>query len=46
MHPTQLIAALLVLSALGLVTWASLVMARVEAGLRSFDGFEGLHPGI
>ena len=43
MHPTQLIAALLILPALGLVTWASLAMARVEADLRSFDGFEGLH---
>ena len=35
--------ALILLSAVGLVTWAWFAMARVEKELRSFTGFEGLH---
>ncbi len=44
MHPTPLlIAALRSLPALGWFTWAWLAMARAQADLRSFSGFEGLH---
>jgi hypothetical protein len=44
MNPTAMfIAALIALPAVGLVTWAWFAMARVEAQLRSFNGFEGLH---
>jgi len=37
------IAALILLSAVGLVTWAWFAMAQVEEELRSFSGFEGMH---
>jgi len=37
------IAALILLSAVGLVTWACFAMAQVEEELRSFSGFEGMH---
>lgn len=37
------LAASIVLPAAGLVVWAFRAMARVEADLRSFDGFEGMH---
>ena len=40
---TLFIAALLALPAAGLFTWAWVAMARVDADLRSFTGFEGLH---
>lgn len=41
MNPTaMLIAALVVLPAVGLVTWARLTMAQVEEDLRSFSGIE------
>ena len=40
---TLFIAALLILSAAGLFTWAWVAMARVNADLWSFTGFEGLH---
>lgn len=43
MNPNALfIAALVILPAVGLVTWAWLVMAQVEEDLRSFTGFEGM----
>lgn len=38
-----LISTLLVLPALGLAAWSWRAMARVNADLQSFDGFEGLH---
>ena len=37
------IAALILLLAVGLVTWAGHTMARVEAQLRAFSGFEDRH---
>lgn len=37
------IAALILLPAVGLATWAWFAMARVEQELRSFSGFEGMH---
>lgn len=44
MNPTAMfVAALIVLPAAGLVTWAWFAMAQVEEELRSFSGFEGLH---
>lgn len=44
MNPSAMfIAALILLSAVGLVTWAWFAMARVEEELRSFSGFEGMH---
>lgn len=44
MNPTAMvIAALIVLPAVGLVTWAWFAKARVEAQRYSFSGFEGLH---
>ena len=38
-----LIAALVILPAVGLVAWAWIAMAQVEEDLRSFTGFDGLH---
>ena len=44
MNPTAMfIAGLVVLPAVGLVTWAWFAMARVEEELRSVSGFEGMH---
>lgn len=44
MQPTLLVfAALLILPAVGLFTWAWFAIAQVEAGLQSFSGFDGLH---
>lgn len=44
MNPTAMfIAALILVPAFGLVTWAWLSMAQVEEDLRGFSGFEGLH---
>ena len=44
MIPTaMLIAALILLPAFGLVTWALFAMAQVEEDLRSFSRFEGMH---
>jgi hypothetical protein len=40
---SMLIAALVTLPAVGLVAWAWFAMTRVEAELRSFTGFDGLH---
>jgi len=37
------IAALVVLPAFGLATWAWFAMAQVEEELRAFRGFEGMH---
>jgi hypothetical protein len=37
------IAALVILPAVGLVAWAWFATAQVEAELRSFTGFDGLH---
>lgn len=39
----MVIAALVILPAVGLVTLASFAMAQVEEELRTFGGFEGLH---
>ncbi len=38
----MLVAGLVVLPAMGLVTWAWLAMAQVEDELRAFSGFEGM----
>lgn len=44
MNPTAMsIAALIVLPAVGLVTWAWFAMAQVEKEMHSFSGFEGMH---
>ena len=44
MQPTLLVfAALLILPAVGLFTWAWFAIAQVEAGMQSFSGFDGLH---
>lgn len=44
MNPTAMfIAALVLLPAVGLVTWAVFAMAQVEEELRAFSGFEGMH---
>jgi len=44
MNPTAIfIAALILLPAVGLVTWAWFAVAQVEGELRSFSGFEGMH---
>lgn len=44
MNPTAIfVAALIVLLAIGLVTWAWFAMARVEEELRSFGGFDQAH---
>jgi hypothetical protein len=44
MTPTAMfIAALILLSAGGLATWAWFAMARVARELRFFSGFEGMH---
>jgi hypothetical protein len=40
---SMLIAALVILSAVGVVAWAWVAMTQVEAELRSFTGFDGLH---
>jgi hypothetical protein len=41
MNPTaMIIATLVILPAVGLVTWAHLVMAQVEEELRTFSGCE------
>lgn len=37
------IAAIVVLPVAALVAWAWRALARVEADLRSFSGFEGMH---
>jgi len=37
------IAALILLPAVGLVSWAWFAMDRVEVDLRSLSGFEGMH---
>jgi hypothetical protein len=39
---SMLIAALVILPAVGLVTWAWFAMTQVEAELRSFIAFDGL----
>ncbi len=38
-----LIAGLVILPAVGLLTWVWLTLARIEEDLRYFNGFEGLH---
>ena len=44
MNPTAMvIAALIVLPAVALATWAWFAMVQVEEDLRTFSGFEGLH---
>lgn len=44
MNPgAMFIAALILLPAFGLVTWAWLSMAQVEANLRAFSAFENVH---
>jgi len=44
MTPTAIfIAGLILLPAVGLLTWAWFAMAQVEAELRFFSGFEGMH---
>ena len=44
MHPKAMfMSALILLPAVGLVTWVWLAMARVDEDLRSFSGFEGMH---
>ena len=44
MKPTaMLLAALVILPAVGLATWAWFAVAQVDADLRSFSGFEGMH---
>ncbi len=44
MNPAAVfIATLILLPAIGLVTWVWFAMAQVEKELRSFSGFEGLH---
>ena len=44
MHLTALlIAALVIVPAVGLVIWAWFAMAQVEEDLRSFAGFDGMH---
>lgn len=39
----MLIAALVLLAVVGLVTWTWWAIARVEAQMQSFSGFDGLH---
>lgn len=39
----MVIAALILLPAVGLVTWAWLALVRVESELLSFSGIEGMH---
>lgn len=44
MNPTEMfVAASILLLTVGLVVWAGLAMARVEAQLQSFSGFDGMH---
>ena len=38
-----LIAALVIVPAVGLAAWAWFEMAKLEEDLRSFAGFEGMH---
>lgn len=40
---SMLIAALVILPAVGLVTWARFVTTQVEEDLMSFTGSDGLH---
>jgi hypothetical protein len=40
---SMLIAALVILPAVGLVAWAWFAMTQVEEEMRSFTGFDGLH---
>ena len=40
---TMLIAALVIMPAVGLAAWAWFALAQVEEDLRSFAGFEGMH---
>lgn len=40
---SMLIAALIILPAVGLVAWAWYAMTQVEADLRSLTGFDGIH---
>jgi hypothetical protein len=40
---SMLIAAVVILPAVGLVAWAWFAMNQVEQELRSFTGFDGLH---
>lgn len=39
----MLIAALVMLPAVGLAAWAWFAMAQVEEDLRAFGGFDGMH---
>ena len=41
--PSLLFAALILAAAVGLVSWAWFVMARVEGDLRNFSKFEDMH---
>ena len=44
MNPTEMfVVASILLLTVGLVTWAGLAMARVEAQLQSIGGFDGMH---
>lgn len=43
MNDAMLITALILVPAVGVVTWAWFAMARVEAQMRSLNGFEGMH---
>lgn len=44
MNPTEMfVAASILLLTVGLVAWAGLTMARVEAQLQSIGGFDGMH---
>jgi len=44
MNPTAMsIAALILLPAVGLTTWAWFALAQVDEDLRTFSGFEGMH---
>lgn len=40
---TMIVAALVILPAVGLLTWVWVAMARVEEELKSFIGFDGMH---
>ena len=44
MNPTEMFAAAsILLLTVGLVAWAGLAMARIEAQLQSIGGFDGMH---
>jgi hypothetical protein len=45
MNTALLVALLVVLPAVGLMTWVWFAMAKVEEELSTFNGFEGLHFG-